>query len=147
MALIYLDACLLIYAYESHPTFGQAARAALARQGAERFAISALTRMECLVKPMRTANLALQRYYEDSFHSFAWLPMHDAIFDFAAQLRARHGLKTPDALHLACAQHYRCTALWTNDDRLAVAGRGLAVNVLADDGATGAPVRRPSSPA
>lgn len=129
--MIYLDACLLIYAIEAHPVFGPAVRAALAVQpSADGFAISALTRMECLVKPMRSANLALQRYYEDSFGSFAWLPMDDAIFDLATQLRARHGLKTPDALHLACAQRHGCTALWTNDDRLEAAGHGLAVNVL-----------------
>jgi predicted nucleic acid-binding protein len=36
----------------------------------------------------------------------------------------------PDALHLACAQHYRCKALWTNDDRLAQASHGQASNVL-----------------
>ncbi|MBP8803259.1 MAG: PIN domain-containing protein [Pseudoxanthomonas sp.] len=49
----------------------------------------------------------------------------------AAHLRAHFGLKTPDALHLAAAQHHRCQALWTNDERLSKAGHGLAVNVLA----------------
>ena len=39
-------------------------------------------------------------------------------------------LRTPDALHLAAAQVHGCSALWTNDSRLAVAGRGLAVDVL-----------------
>jgi predicted nucleic acid-binding protein len=48
----------------------------------------------------------------------------------AAQLRARFGLKTPDALHLACAQHHGCDALWTNDGRLAQASHGLAQNIL-----------------
>ncbi|MBC7648600.1 MAG: type II toxin-antitoxin system VapC family toxin, partial [Vitreoscilla sp.] len=52
------------------------------------------------------------------------------IFLQAAMLRARFGLKTPDALHLACAQHHGCTALWTNDERLAQAGHGLARSVL-----------------
>ena len=44
--------------------------------------------------------------------------------------QSRFGLRTPDALHLACAQHHRCEALWTNDDRLASASHGLARNIL-----------------
>ena len=58
------------------------------------------------------------------------LPVTETVFLLAAQLRARFGLKTPDALHLACAQYHRCDALWTNDDRLTLAGHGLAVNIL-----------------
>jgi uncharacterized protein len=131
VGLIYLDACLLIYACESHPGFGPAVKTALAREPAESFAVSPLTRMECLVKPIRTGNFTLQRYYEDSLECFTWLSMNDAIFDLATQLRARHGLRTPDALHLACAQQHGCTALWTNDDRLAAASHGLAINVIA----------------
>jgi len=45
-------------------------------------------------------------------------------------LRARFGLKTSDALHLATAQRHGCIALWTNDDRLASAAHRLAVNLL-----------------
>lgn len=130
MGLIYLDTCLLIYVFEAHAVHEAAVRAALAREPAERFAISPLTRMECLVKPMRTANMVLQTRYETGLEVFTWLPMGDAVFDLATELRARHGLKTPDALHLACAQLHGCAALWTNDDRLAEAGHGLALNVL-----------------
>ena len=45
--------------------------------------------------------------------------------------RVQHGLKTPDALHLAAALHHGCTEFWTNDDRLRAAAGALAVNVLA----------------
>ena len=130
MGLIYLDSCLLIYAYENHPIFGLSIRAALSQQPVRDFAISPLTKMECLVQPIRVANLAVQRYYEESFESFSCLPMPDAVYELATQLRARFNLKTPDALHLACAQYHRCAALWTHDGRLAQAGHGLAINVL-----------------
>lgn len=40
------------------------------------------------------------------------------MFDLATELRARHGLKTPDALHLAAAIACGCNELWTNDGRL-----------------------------
>ncbi|MCI0654776.1 MAG: PIN domain-containing protein [Methylococcaceae bacterium] len=36
------------------------------------------------------------------------------IYHNAAVLRAEHGLKTPDALHLATANYYGCTQFWTN---------------------------------
>jgi predicted nucleic acid-binding protein len=60
--------------------------------------------------------------------------MPDEVYFEAAQLRARFGLKTPDALHLATAQHHRCDALWTNDDRLAQVSHGLARNILGEAG-------------
>jgi predicted nucleic acid-binding protein len=75
-------------------------------------------------------NLVLQRYYEQGLRRLVNLPLPEAVFLQAARARAQFGLKTPDAIHLAAAQHHRCAALWTNDDRLAQAGHGLAVNIL-----------------
>jgi predicted nucleic acid-binding protein len=60
------------------------------------------------------------------------LDLPEQVYLQAAQLRARFGLKTPDALHLACAQYHRCDALWTNDDRLAQASQGLALRIVAN---------------
>lgn len=130
MGLIYLDSCLVIYLLEQHPELGPLIRTAIGKETTSRFAISGLTKMECLVKPMRIADLALQRRFEESFRLYQSLELTEAVYLLAAQLRARFGLKTPDALHLACAQYHGCGALWTNDDRLAKAGHGLAVNIL-----------------
>ena len=130
MGLIYLDACILIYAIEDHPVWAGDVRAALGSAPDARFAVSPLIKMECLVKPLKTGDIAMQRRYEAGLNEFVQLPMTETIFLQAAMLRARFGLKTPDALHLACAQHHGCTELWTNDDRLALAGHGLVRNVL-----------------
>lgn len=130
MGLIYLDACLLIYAIENHPDWAATVRSAMAREPAESFAIAPLVKMECMVKPLKTGNLALQGRYEAGLNQLVQLAMPEPVFLQAAQLRARFGLKTPDALHLACAQHHGCAALWTNDARLAQAGHGLARNAL-----------------
>lgn len=130
MGLIYLDACLLIYVIEEHPQWADAVRSAMARENAQAFAISPLVKLECLVKPMRTGDIALQRRYEAGLAQLQLLELSDTVFMQAAQLRARFGLKTPDALHLACAQHHGCSSLWTNDDRLAVAAYGLSRNLL-----------------
>lgn len=131
MGLIYLDACLLIYAVENHPVWAEPLQRRLVAEREAGFAISALTKLECLVKPIKTGDLALQRRYESAFEQLEPLAMPETVYLHAAQLRARFGLKTPDALHLACAQHHGCQALWTHDDRLLQAGHGLARNVFA----------------
>lgn len=127
--MIYLDACLVIYLAEAHPRWGKTVAGAIEAADA-RFSISALVKCECLVGPMKRGDPVLQRAYTELFDQFISLPMPEPVYLLAAGLRARFGLKTPDALHLAGAQHHRCDALWTNDDRLAQASHGLAVNTL-----------------
>ena len=102
----------------------------LADEPKAQFAISPLVQLECLVKPIKSGDLVLQRHYEAVFGQFVQLALTEPVFLAAAQLRAHFGLRTPDALHLACAQVHGCTALWTNDDRLAKAAHGLARNIL-----------------
>ena len=130
MGLIHPDACLLTYAIENHPVRADKVREALASESGERFAVSPLIKMECLVKPFKSGDMRLQNRYASGLSEFPQLPLPEAVFLQAAQLRARFGLKTPDALHLACAQHHGCAALSTNDDRLAQAGPGLTRNIL-----------------
>jgi len=128
MGIIYLDSCLVIYAVENDPLFGKPVRDLMMRFGQHQFAISPLVKLECLVKPMKSGDVVVQRYFEAALAQLTLLELSDSVFLLAAQLRARFGLKTPDALHLACAQHHECTALWTNDERLAQSGHGLAQN-------------------
>ena len=127
MGVIYLDSCLLVYVIEDDPVFGAATRQRLAETGVSQLAISPLVRLECLVGPMKTGDRALRLRYEQALGLLLLLDMPAAVYDGAAELRARYGLRTPDALHLACAQHHGCQALWTNDDRLARASHGLAL--------------------
>lgn len=129
--MIYLDANLVIYVFEDEGEIGDRVRSALARIDPGQRAVSPLVKLECMVGPLKKGNLVRQKYFEEGLASFVMLPMPDEVYEDAAHLRARFGLKTPDALHLACAQHHGCEALWTNDDRLAKAGHGLAVNILA----------------
>ena len=72
----------------------------------------------------------MQRNDEEGLAQFQLLDMPEQVYLLAAALHARFSLKTPDALHLATAQFHGCQALWTNDDRLASAACGLAVNML-----------------
>ncbi len=130
--MIYLDSCLLVYLVEEHPERAERVRRAIADYADEPFAVSPLVRMECLVKPLRDGDLALAKRFETALERFASLPLDDDVFGLATALRARFSLKTPDALHLACAQRHGCAALWTNDARLARAAHGLAIDVLAE---------------
>lgn len=130
MGLIYLDACLLIYLAERHSRWGGTVAEALAAAEEARFAISPLVKLECLIGPIGRGDPVLERAYVELFELFVSLAMPEPVYLQAAQLRARFSLKTPDALHLACAQHHRCAAVWTNDNRLAQASHGLAHNIL-----------------
>jgi predicted nucleic acid-binding protein len=115
---------------ENHPEFALPVRSAMAARPGDVFAVSPLVKLECLIKPLRTDDLRTQRRYETGLSEFVQLALPEAVFLDAARLRARFNLKTPDALHLACAQHHRCASLWTNDERLAQASHGLAINIL-----------------
>src|SRR6266550_2343816 len=102
----------------------------MARAADARFGISRLVKCECLVGPLKRSDPVLERPLTELFAVFNSLAMPEPVFLQAAQLRARFNLRTPDALHLSCAQYHRCEALWTNDDRLAQASHGLARNIL-----------------
>lgn len=134
MGLIYLDSCLLIYLVENHPVWRQPVALAMDAAVNSRFGISALVACECLVGPLKRGDHLLERAYMGALARLVALPIPDEIYIEAARLRARFGLRTPDALHLACAQHHNCEALWTNDGRLARASHGLARNVLPRSG-------------
>jgi predicted nucleic acid-binding protein len=128
--VIYLDSCVVIYAVEDAGRRGDVVRQRLADTSTT-VAISSLVVLECLVGPMRDDNLVLRDHYHRALEQFHRVEMGEDVHIRAAELRARHGLKTPDALHLAAAQLAGCDELWTNDRRLFAASRGVAVDVVA----------------
>jgi predicted nucleic acid-binding protein len=130
MGLIYLDASVAIYAVEDTSVDSGSIRDILLHPAAQEYAISPLVKMECLVGPVRQANIASQRYYEAWLSQFRYLPLDDSVFETATDLRARFNLKTPDALHLGAALTHGCSGIWTRDHQLAAAGRQLAIDVI-----------------
>lgn len=95
-----------------------------------RFCVSPLVELECLVGPLRRGDSDLAAVFEQFFSLTVQLAISPAAYREAARLRAIHGLKTPDALHLATAVLHSCEQLWTNDNRLSKASGGMAVNVV-----------------
>ncbi len=130
--LAYLDSCLHIYSVERDPTWARTVDRLLGTADLN-IATSALVLMECLVKPFRMFDRRLEQRYRILLATYHAFPLTTEVFELAARLRAdTPGLKTPDAIHLACAMHYRCDEFWTNDDRGltgALAGR-LVVRTL-----------------
>jgi len=127
MGLIYLDSCMLIYAVEDQGRRGETVRRHLS-SSRNRVAISPLVVLECMVGPLKRDDLALRDQYANAIARCELLSLGLPEFLRAAELRARHALRTADALHLAAAQLHGCDALWTNDSRLAAASSGLAVD-------------------
>jgi predicted nucleic acid-binding protein len=127
---IYVDACLLIHLAERLPRWGELVARAMAKEPEARFGVSPLVKCECLVGVLKRGDPVLERAYGELLDRFASLAMPEPVYLQAARQRAHFGPRTPDALHLACAQHHRCDALWTNDDRPARASHGLPHNIL-----------------
>jgi uncharacterized protein len=130
---IYLDTNIIIYHIEALAVWGPRASARLAAMYAagDVPVVSDLTRMECRVGPLKAGNRALLAAYDAFFASrgVVVVPLTGPVCDRAAELRAMHGFKTPDALNLAAAMIHGCDRFLTNDVRLA-ACTGIAVELL-----------------
>lgn len=128
--MIYLDSCILIYLLEAVPDTRRSVARAIRQRRGDVFCFSPLSRLECLVMPVREADADLVDRYERLFSRLTCLDITAERYDEACQLRAHHALKTPDALHLATAEHHGCTEFWTNDLRLSKAARQINFQVL-----------------
>ena len=117
---VYLDACILIFLVEEHAEYHPRIDQAMRDRSGIEIAYTGLTRMESRIKPMRDGDAVLlnrfDRFLANPRHYL--IPTSLAVFDIATELRARHNLKTPDAIHLAAAISDECDEFWTNDKRL-----------------------------
>jgi predicted nucleic acid-binding protein len=92
-----------------------------ADSGALQIVSSALTLLEVLVVPYRAGQIHLAERYEALLtraRNVRLIDIDQTQLRSAAQLRAIHGVRTPDALQLAAALTTRATAFITNDRRL-----------------------------
>ena len=143
MSLLYLDACCIIYLIEaSSPFHAAVVRRVLQHELAPAAEImtSRLSRMECRVKPLREGNERLLAHYDAFFRQrrLHLAALSAPVIERATALRARHGFKTPDALHLATAIEEGSDFFLTGDATLARCSE-LRVEVLTPP----SPVRSP----
>jgi predicted nucleic acid-binding protein len=121
--IVGLDTAPLIYFIEENPTYLPVVRLFFEAvdRGEIRVVTSVLTLTEVLIHPMRKGDPELADQYRrillESDH-VSTLPVSEVIAEEAAQLRARHGLRTPDAIQLATAIRSQAAFFLTNDNRL-----------------------------
>lgn len=121
MAKIYLDTCCFIYLVEGEPKWRAVVEQRLrSLEPISKLITSQLARLECRTKPMRDGNRSLLERYDALFGAdrVAVLDVSEQVIDRATELRARYGLKTPDAIHLATAIESSAAEFWTADAAL-----------------------------
>lgn len=131
--ILFLDTNIVIYVVEGNPAFAPKAvlRLAAAQSAGDSFTVSDLTRMECLVGPLKTNNTAV----EASFHAFFTrsdvrvVAITGAVCDRAAHIRAAHNFKPMDNLQFAAAVEHGANVFLTTDARLG-SFTDLSVEVL-----------------
>ena len=117
--MVFLDANTVIYLIEQPPILGSKARARLAALLAlgERLSVSDLVRMGCQGGPLKANAPGSWPITPDSSDRpiLSVLPLSAAVCDRAARIRAQHGFKPLDSLHLAAAAEHGCSRFLTSD--------------------------------
>lgn len=118
-----IDTAIVIYLMERNETYLPVVRPvfAAADRGGLELVTSAVTLLEVLVVPYRAGDADLAARYEALLTRSRGLTLVDLdrpLLRAAAQLRAVHGVRTPDALQLAAALTRRCGCFLTNDRRM-----------------------------
>jgi predicted nucleic acid-binding protein len=120
--MIYLDAKIVIYLVENHPTWEPKAAARIGefRTRGDLIATGDASRLECLVGPYILGESHSLAMYDAFFKApnITVLPVTAAAFERAAWLRATSNVGALDALHLATAIEHGCGLFLTNDAQL-----------------------------
>lgn len=119
---LFFDACIVIYQVEVADPFYSRVSAAVASVAAAhrglRYAVSRLSVLECLVRPLRDEDAdAIARYQEFfSANDVEIVELSPQVIDLATRLRAVHGLRTPDSIQAACAMSLRGRTIFMTGD-------------------------------
>ena len=119
-----LDTGPLIYYIEEHPAFLAKIRPFFeaAERNEFRIVTSFVTLVEVLVHPLREGRPELAEEYRNILlqsPALTTIPLDEDIAEEAAGLRARHNLRTPDAIQVATAIRSGASWFLTNDAELA----------------------------
>jgi len=118
-----LDTMCFIYLFEAHPAFLPRLRPVFTciERGNISGSASVLALTETLVGALRHGDTPLAARYRRAFLDFPNLkltPITAKVAAGAAEIRAQHRLRTPDALHLACAVASGADVFLTGDARI-----------------------------
>ena len=133
---LFLDACVVIYQVEaSEPFYSRVAQAVASirrEHGRLHYAVSRLSLMECLVRPLREQDADTLSRYEEFFNArnLEIVELSPQVVDLATKLRATYGVRTPDALQVACAMSLRGQTIFMTGDAAFKKIADLAVLVI-----------------
>ena len=118
--LVALDTSVWIYHFEGAPDYGRAADSVLEAIARGRIGAvaSELVLLELLVAPLKKKAQDVADEIELTLLHFPHLqlaPVTRAVLVRAAEIRARYGMRTPDAIMLATAVESGATLALTND--------------------------------
>ena len=134
--IAFFDASALIYLIEGKEPFAGCVRAALQRIEAAHpgigAAVSRLSWLECRIGPMKTNDAAMLSAFDGFFlrPDLIWIELTRDVVELAATIRARHGLRTPDALQAASCLQLGPDHLFLTGDADFTRVGGLAVTVV-----------------
>jgi len=119
--LVALDTSVWIYHFEGSSPYGRAADSVLeaVNQGQVAAVASELVLLELLVAPLKKGAQDVADEIELTLLHFPHLqlaPVTRGVLARAAEIRARYGLRTPDAIMVATAIESGATLAVTNDD-------------------------------
>ncbi len=114
---------VFIYHLQDHPRYSPLTQLLLEawEMGRNAGVISLITLLEVLVKPKREGNMEAARDYLELLTTYPNLMIVEVdlqVAELASDLRARYGVRTPDALQVAAALRAGATGFITNDRRL-----------------------------
>jgi predicted nucleic acid-binding protein len=117
------DTAVFIYHLEDHPRYARLTQRVFEawEEGRNSGVTSVITLLELLVKPKREGKREVARDYLELLSTYPNLTIVEVdigLADLAADLRAKYGLRTPDALQLAAALQAGAGGFITNDGRL-----------------------------
>jgi predicted nucleic acid-binding protein len=117
-----LDTTPIIYFIERNPPYVDMIRSFIQAMDRGEFSVvtSMVTLLETLVVPLRQRNVDLANQYRTVLlrnKSLKTIPLSLAIAEEAAELRAFHNIRTPDAIQMATAINEKASFFLTNDKK------------------------------
>jgi predicted nucleic acid-binding protein len=116
-----LDTNVIIYYIEEHPVFLGKVEPLIDRivEGKAIGITSYVTLLELLVKPIKEERFDLVEQYKTILMTqLEMVPLDESVSLKAAELRAKYGIKTPEAIQLASVISKNGDVFITNDGRL-----------------------------
>lgn len=134
--IAFFDASALIYLIEGAEPFAAEVRGELVTLEREfpglRAAVSRLSWLECRVMPMKRNDVAVLTAFDAFFdrNDLVWVELGREVVELATVIRAKTGIKTPDALQAACCLQFGNNHVFLTGDAAFRRVPGLNVKLL-----------------